>query len=303
MNLLKMFLGVNFFKVKANEYKRNATAGIKRGTVGRVQANMQDKMLAVDKKVLGAQNKAIDKTLGGRGKKGGGGGNSGGEGGGGQQQQQKGGGQGKKNPNMGNSPKPQPGRKPGGRPPQGGRMPQQQQQMSGGGRAPMPGSRAAMAQAGNNAVGRPGPGPGPGPQTQNLAGGFVNYGGGGGGGAGGGGEERTQAIDIRGLEQEAQKQVVGWIVAQSGNHKGQDFRLYDGKNVVGTAANCDIVVTDPYLSARHCTIRYDNGNFVVIDLDSRNGTYVNQKKISKEDLIDNDTVRLGKSEFKFKALF
>ena len=55
--------------------------------------------------------------------------------------------------------------------------------------------------------------------------------------------------------------------------------------------------------ARHCTIRYDNGNFVVIDLDSRNGTYVNQKKISKYDLIDNDTVKLGKSEFKFKSLF
>ncbi len=130
-----------------------------------------------------------------------------------------------------------------------------------------------------------------------AAGGMANY------GSAGGGQERTQAIDIRALEQETRRSVVGWIVAQNGNHQGMDFRLFEGKNVIGTAANCDIVVTDSYLSARHCTIRYDNGNFVIIDLDSRNGTYVNQKRISKEDLIDNDTVRLGKADFKFKSLF
>ena len=38
----------------------------------------------------------------------------------------------------------------------------------------------------------------------------------------------------------------------------------------------------------------------MIDLDSKNGTFVNQKKASKEDMIDNDTLRLGKTEFKFK---
>ena len=132
---------------------------------------------------------------------------------------------------------------------------------------------------------------------QQPAGGVANYSG------AGGGQERTQAIDIRKLEVEQQRSVVGWLVALSGNHKGMDFRLFEGKNVIGTAANCELVVTDPYLSARHCTVRYDNGNFVIIDLDSRNGTYVNQKRISKEELIDNDVVRLGKTDFKFKSLY
>ena len=116
-------------------------------------------------------------------------------------------------------------------------------------------------------------------------------------------DQRTQAIDVRGLENETRRSVVGWIVAQNGNHRGMDFRLFDGKNVIGTAADCDIVITDPFLSARHCTVRCENGNFVVIDLDSKNGTYVNQKRASKEELIDNDTVRLGKTEFKFKSLY
>ena len=115
--------------------------------------------------------------------------------------------------------------------------------------------------------------------------------------------EKTVALNLDQLNVGQQKTVVGWIVAQNGNHRGEDFRIYDGKNILGTAADCDIVITDPFLSARHCTIRHENGNFQVTDLDSRNGTFVNQKRCSKADLIDNDTIRLGRTEFKFKSLF
>ncbi len=115
--------------------------------------------------------------------------------------------------------------------------------------------------------------------------------------------EKTMAINIGDLDKKEQRSVVGWIVAQNGNHRGEDFRIYDGKNILGTAADCDIVITDPYLSAKHATIRHENGNFQVTDLDSMNGTFVNQKRCTKSDLIDNDTIRLGRTEFKFKSLF
>ena len=115
--------------------------------------------------------------------------------------------------------------------------------------------------------------------------------------------EKTVALNLEQLNMSQQKTVVGWIVAQNGNHRGEDFRIYDGKNILGTAADCDIVITDPFLSAKHCTIRHENGNFQVTDLDSMNGTFVNQKRCTKSDLIDNDTIRLGRTEFKFKSLF
>lgn len=114
--------------------------------------------------------------------------------------------------------------------------------------------------------------------------------------------EKTVALNLDALNA-VQRTVVGWIVAQNGNHRGEDFRIYDGKNILGTAADCDIVITDPFLSAKHCTIRHENGNFQVTDLDSMNGTFVNQKRCTKSDLIDNDTIRLGRTEFKFKSLF
>ena len=115
--------------------------------------------------------------------------------------------------------------------------------------------------------------------------------------------EKTMAINLDALGIDQRRTVVGWIVAQNGNHRGEDFRIYDGKNILGTAADCDIVITDPFLSAKHCTIRHENGNFQVTDLDSMNGTFVNQKRVTKSDLIDNDTIRLGRTEFKFKSLF
>lgn len=112
--------------------------------------------------------------------------------------------------------------------------------------------------------------------------------------------DKTQFIQV---VQERPKECVGWVVALSGPLKGQDFRLVTGKNVMGTAADCDIVLTDQYMSARHAVLRHEDDNFVLVDLDSTNGTYVNGKRASKEELIDNDRVRLGRTEMKFKSLY
>ena len=81
----------------------------------------------------------------------------------------------------------------------------------------------------------------------------------------------------------------------------QDFRLRVGKNVIGTAADCDIVLSDKKLSRKHATIRYEGGEFQIADLDSSNGTHVNDEKVQKHDLIDNDIIKLGDIEFEFKC--
>lgn len=114
---------------------------------------------------------------------------------------------------------------------------------------------------------------------------------------------KTQAIDISELVDERSQDCVGWVVCLNGSLRGKDFRLVTGRNVMGTAADCDIVLTDPYLSSKHAVIRHENGEFILIDLDSTNGSYWNEDKISKQELIDNDKVRLGRTELKFKSLF
>ena len=44
--------------------------------------------------------------------------------------------------------------------------------------------------------------------------------------------EKTVALNLDALNA-VQRTVVGWIVAQNGNHRGEDFRIYDGKNILG----------------------------------------------------------------------
>lgn len=114
--------------------------------------------------------------------------------------------------------------------------------------------------------------------------------------------EKTVAIDLNAINRGTFKPVVGWVVVLNGELRGRDFRLVDGKNTMGTAADCDVVLTDPYLSSKHAVIRHENGVFTLVDLDSTNGTYLNERRCTKDDLIDNDKVRLGRTELKFKSL-
>jgi hypothetical protein len=113
---------------------------------------------------------------------------------------------------------------------------------------------------------------------------------------------KTVAIDIEQLKG-PKRELVGWLVVMSGNQKGLDFRIFAGKNSLGAAADNDIVITDDYLSSRHAVIRYEDGKYEVVDNESTNGTYVNEKKVTREELIDNDTLRLGRTELRFKALY
>lgn len=119
---------------------------------------------------------------------------------------------------------------------------------------------------------------------------------------GGGGSQRTVAIDLKdALPQK--REVVGWLVVMSGAQKGIDFRIYTGVNNIGAAADNDIVITDEYLSSRHSMIRYEDGRYELVDNGSTNGSFVNEKRITREELIDNDTIRLGRTELRFKALY
>lgn len=126
-------------------------------------------------------------------------------------------------------------------------------------------------------------------------------------GGGGAAQGATMAVNIGevlGTDHVA-KAVVGWLVCMKGPQKGADFRLYDGKNVMGTAADADIVVYDQFVSAKHAVILVESAKakYAIQDLESRNKTFVNREQVIKQDLVDNDEIRIGQVEFRFKALY
>jgi len=118
-----------------------------------------------------------------------------------------------------------------------------------------------------------------------------------------GGKQKTMAINIGGSEQIVTGQVgSGWLVPLDGPQIGELFQLRAGRTFVGTSPDCDIVLRDPSISGRHAEISITRRGFRINDLGSANGTYVNDKRVSSEDLIDNDSVRLGRTNFKFKSM-
>jgi FHA domain-containing protein len=117
------------------------------------------------------------------------------------------------------------------------------------------------------------------------------------GGAGGGAGRRTVLIS-----EKRKLPVVGWFVAMSGDQKGEDFKVHEGKNTVGCGADAQISLRDSTVSGQHASVRYEDGKFLLTDLDSSNGTYLNDRKIVREEIKDNDMIRFGEVIVKFKRL-
>jgi hypothetical protein len=86
-----------------------------------------------------------------------------------------------------------------------------------------------------------------------------------------------------------------------GHDPGMIYDL-DGDIVLGRGDRAEIRLEDPFASARHARI-YEQGNIVVIeDLDSTNGTYLNEELLqTARPLHPGDRVRIGDSEFAFEV--
>ncbi len=103
--------------------------------------------------------------------------------------------------------------------------------------------------------------------------------------------------------QTQKRKLVGWLVVINDDRYGQDFTLYEGRNKIGTAAECDIILTDPSVSGEHITIFFQNKEYLVQDLFSTNGTKVNGVSIREGKLNDGDKLILGNTQLKFKSIF
>ncbi|HEX7192612.1 MAG TPA: SpoIIE family protein phosphatase [Thermoanaerobaculia bacterium] len=81
-------------------------------------------------------------------------------------------------------------------------------------------------------------------------------------------------------------------------------QMLDGEGTVsiGRASDCTIPIKDRYLSRKHAEIVLENGAWVVKDLGSANGTYLNGHRVDRDSTLKNgDRIRLGDTEIVFAA--
>lgn len=68
---------------------------------------------------------------------------------------------------------------------------------------------------------------------------------------------------------------------------------------IGRDRSNHLIQDDEFISGRHARIERREGQFVLRDLRSRNGTYVNGARILEAVLRDGDRIRIGTAEFRF----
>lgn len=93
----------------------------------------------------------------------------------------------------------------------------------------------------------------------------------------------------------AKKQFsISWL--EDVSKKTPSVRVNKSPFVIGSASNCDYVIPDDAgVSAKHCQIVESKCLFFLFDIQSRNGTFVNEEKILQKQLVDKDKLRIGKT--------
>ena len=89
------------------------------------------------------------------------------------------------------------------------------------------------------------------------------------------------------------------LSAISGRLKGSVFTIEDLPVVIGRDTTATLCIADASVSRRHSKIEKEAEQFVIEDLDSLNGTFINEVPVKRRELQHGDRIRIGDSQFIF----
>jgi ABC transport system ATP-binding/permease protein len=91
-----------------------------------------------------------------------------------------------------------------------------------------------------------------------------------------------------------------WILQSAPDPDGDTFtfRLAAGAiKTIGRAPRAEFVVDAPLVSRLHCRLTATDDAIDIVDLDSTNGTYINDQRVKSGCIKNGDRLRVGRVEF------
>ena len=111
--------------------------------------------------------------------------------------------------------------------------------------------------------------------------------------------DEGQAVAKR-LGEELRQQLRPALIVMSGQTVGERVSV-QGNILVGRDPAAQLILPDPGVSFRHAYIEDRGGSWVLIDLDSTNGTEVNGQRASERPLEHGDKLRCGTTIVRFEV--
>ena len=84
------------------------------------------------------------------------------------------------------------------------------------------------------------------------------------------------------------------ILLKYKNELQKTFKIDKDEITIGRLKSCDIHISNPAVSKHHARIIKKQGNYLIEDLKSTNGTYLNTVRIISRYLKDSDVINIGK---------
>lgn len=116
-------------------------------------------------------------------------------------------------------------------------------------------------------------------------------------------EEDDNGTVVNRREVRTAAKLVGWLVTYDLDPNGVDFRLYEGRNIIGRDFSCGVCINDNKVSSQHAILLYRNGKFRIKDNLSVNGTIVNGEDIDDDSVLlnDGDIIKVGDTVLLFRT--
>lgn len=89
------------------------------------------------------------------------------------------------------------------------------------------------------------------------------------------------------------------VVRSGGGRAGESFEAIGARALIGRSPECDVFLDDVTVSRRHAELVGEGKTYVIRDLGSLNGTFVNKHRIESTVLEDDDEVQIGKYRMTF----
>jgi hypothetical protein len=92
---------------------------------------------------------------------------------------------------------------------------------------------------------------------------------------------------------------VGMLVVRHGPNAGSSYRLETAVTAIGRHPESEIFLDDITVSRRHVVVEHEGDGYILRDVGSLNGTYVNRKRVDEAQLRDRDEVQIGRYRLTF----